>query len=81
MTAALAAALLTPDSLPYSVTESYGYRIARGAPTSREPQGRMLAVAGRDIYGPYVSWGGSHFIYVESSEIESVFHTVAGARA
>ncbi len=81
MTAALAAALLTPDSLPYSVTESYGYRIARGSPTSREPQGRMLAVAGRDIYGEYVSWAGSHFIYLSGDEIESVFRIVAGARA
>jgi hypothetical protein len=81
-TAAVAAALLTPDALPFTVTESYGYRIARGAPTSREPQGRMLATAGADLYGPYVSWGGSHFIYTtDRVEADALLLTIAAVRA
>lgn len=81
-TAAFAAALLTPDALPFTVTESYGYRIARSAPTSREPQGRMLATSGADLYGPYVSWGGSHFIYTDDrAAADALLLTIAGCRA
>lgn len=70
-----------PPKPQLRIVESYGYRIVRAEPTSREPQGRMLATAGHDLYGDYVTWGGSHFIYPpDARDLDSLLLVIAGER-
>jgi hypothetical protein len=82
-TAAFAAALLTPDALPFRLIDMYGYRQARAFPTPDCPEGRLLATAGTDaLYGSYVAWDGPNHLYVESRDVaDRVLLTIAGCRA